>query len=389
MNMVGMGVTIVLILAVGGVGVWYWLRIKETASHEKVEDKTPPRIPQEPIFGEDLINSGDIKVDEIKTSPPVEEPQPESQSPLQAEETVEEVREILPEEPEEEEEPVETSPMLEEIDDSGLPKYDPFVTELVRITFKKPVTGSQLAPFVKTAMENAPRGLLRILALEANSNRWFVPDAIGMFSAIAFYIQLASGKASFDQVSLSNLYQLVFLRMEMNLDGTSEMKEMQLLNNHTDQLNALIKDFGVQITLLLRPLEPVSIDDFEKETMLLGLKRRSMTHYEKLGELVLDKNGKRQGNRKGTIELRWLDDRNIAISLNVPLIAPESDPLRLLMTAANVFAAVFDAKIVDPKGCEISGATVSLLKQELDRFYKQMRENNIEPGSVRAHQLLD
>ena len=361
----------------GGVGVWYWLRIKETASHEKVEDKTPPRIPQEPIFGEDLINSGDIKVDEIKTSPPVEEPQPESQSPLQAEE------------PEEEEEPVETSPMLEEIDDSGLPKYDPFVTELVRITFKKPVTGSQLAPFVKTAMENAPRGLLRILALEANSNRWFVPDAIGMFSAIAFYIQLASGKASFDQVSLSNLYQLVFLRMEMNLDGTSEMKEMQLLNNHTDQLNALIKDFGVQITLLLRPLEPVSIDDFEKETMLLGVKSRSMTHCEKLGELVLDKNGKRQGNRKGTIELRWLDDRNIAISLNVPLIAPESDPLRLLMTAANAFAAVFDAKIVDPKGCEISGATVSLLKQELDRFYKQMRENNIEPGSVRAHQLLD
>lgn len=387
--MVGMGVTMVLILAVGGIGVWYWLRIRETGSHEKVEEKTPPRIPQEPIFGEDLINSGDIKVDELKTSPPVEEPQPEPHQPLEEEETPEEGREVASKEIEEEEEPVETSPVLEEIDDSGLPKYDPFVTELVRITFKKPVTGSQLAPFVKTAMENAPRGLLRILALEANSNRWFVPDAIGMFSAIAFYIQLASGKASFDQVSLSNLYQLVFLRMEMNLDGTSEMKEMQLLNNHTDQLNALIKNFGVQITLLLRPLEPVSIDDFEKETMLLGLKRRSMTHYEKLGDLVLDKNGKRQGNRKGTIELRWLDDRNIAVSLNVPLIAPESDPLRLLMTAANAFAAVFDAKIVDPKGLEISGATVSLLKQELDRFYKQMRENNIEPGSVRAHQLLD
>ena len=387
MNMVGMGVTIVLILAVGGVGVWYWLRIRETGSHEKVEEKTPPRIPQEPIFGDDLINSGDIKVDEIKASPPVEEPQPEPQQPTEKEEVTEEDEETLPKEAEEE--PEETSPVLEEIDDSGLPKYDPFVTELVRITFKKPVTGSQLAPFVKTAMENAPRGLLRILALEANSNRWFVPDAIGMFSAIAFYIQLASGKASFDQVSLSNLYQLVFLRMEMNLDGTSEMKEMQFLNNHTDQLNALIKNFGVQITLLLRPLEPVSIYDFEKETMLLGLKRRSMTHYEKLGELVLDKNGKRQGNRKGTIELRWLDNRNIAISLNVPLIAPESDPLRLLMTAANAFAAVFDAKIVDPKGCEISVATVSLLKQELDRFYKQMRENNIEPGSVRAHQLLD
>lgn len=387
MNMVGMGVTIVLILAVGGVGVWYWLRIRETGSHEKVEEKTPPRIPQEPIFGDDLINSGDIKVDEIKASPPVEEPQPEPQQPTEKEEVTEEDEETLPKEAEEE--PEETSPVLEEIDDSGLPKYDPFVTELVRITFKKPVTGSQLAPFVKTAMENAPRGLLRILALEANSNRWFVPDAIGMFSAIAFYIQLASGKASFDQVSLSNLYQLVFLRMEMNLDGTSEMKEMQFLNNHTDQLNALIKNFGVQITLLLRPLEPVSIYDFEKETMLLGLKRRSMTYYEKLGELVLDKNGKRQGNRKGTIELRWLDNRNIAISLNVPLIAPESDPLRLLMTAANAFAAVFDAKIVDPKGCEISGATVSLLKQELDRFYKQMRENNIEPGSVRAHQLLD
>ena len=144
-----MGVTIVLILAVGGVGVWYWLRIRETGSHEKVEEKTPPRIPQEPIFGDDLINSGDIKVDEIKASPPVEEPQPEPQQPTEKEEVTEEDEETLPKEAEEE--PEETSPVLEEIDDSGLPKYDPFVTELVRITFKKPVTGSQLAPFVKTA----------------------------------------------------------------------------------------------------------------------------------------------------------------------------------------------------------------------------------------------
>ena len=84
----------------------------------------------------------DIKVDEIKkTSPPAEEPQSESQSP---EETIEEVQEVLLKETEEEEGAIETSPVLEEIDDSGLPKYDPFVTELVRITFKKPVTGSQL-----------------------------------------------------------------------------------------------------------------------------------------------------------------------------------------------------------------------------------------------------
>ena len=113
-----------------------------------------------------------------------------------------------------------------------------------------------------------------------------------------------------------------------------------------------------------------------------------MTHYESWVSWFWIKTANVRANSKATlIELRWLDDRNIAISLNVPLIAPESDPLRLLMTAANAFAAVFDAKIVDPKGCEISGATVSLLKQELDRFYKQMRENNIEPGSVRAHQL--
>lgn len=79
--MVGMGVTIVLILAVGGVGVWYWLRIKETSSHEKVEVKHLRGFLRS-RFSARLVNSGDIKVDEFKkTSPPAEEPQSESQSP--------------------------------------------------------------------------------------------------------------------------------------------------------------------------------------------------------------------------------------------------------------------------------------------------------------------
>lgn len=393
--MVGMGVAVVVILIFGGVGVWYWFKIKETGRHDKLEDRTAPGIKQEPILGEEIPGQTDSEEEfKPKPEPPIEpEPEPEPAAVPAAEEAAsvpeQEAQPSSEEEEEYPEESTEKTPDFGEVDDSGLPRYDPFVTEFVRINFKKPVTGVQLAPFVKGAMDIKPRGLVRILALESTSNRWFEPDAIGMFSAVAFYIKLASGRASFDKVSLSSLYQLVLLRLELSFESTSEMKDIGQMITRAEQLKTLIKNFGVQVTLLLRPLEPVSVEEFEKEAMLLGLKRRSAKHYEKVGELVLDKNGKRLGNRKGTIELRWLDDRNIAVSLNVPLIAPENEPLRLLMSSANAFAAVFDAKIVEPSGREISGATVALLSKELDRFYKQMRENDIEPGSVRSHLLLD
>lgn len=55
-------------------------------------------------FRRGFVNSGDIKVDEIKkTSPPAEEPQSESQSP---EETIEEGSGVLLKETEEEEDPL-------------------------------------------------------------------------------------------------------------------------------------------------------------------------------------------------------------------------------------------------------------------------------------------
>lgn len=393
MNMVGMGVAVVVILIIGGVGVWYWLKIKETGRDNAHEDRTPPGIKQEPILGEDIPGPSDAEAEfKPKPKPPVAvEPEPPASShELEVSgESADSEGELEREGEENLEESQDKTPDFGEVDDSGLPKYDPFVTEFVRINFKKPVTGVQLAPFVKGAMDIKPRGLVRILALESTSNRWFEPDAIGMFSAVAFYIKLASGQASFDKVSLSSLYQLVLLRLELSFESSSEMKDIGQMITRAEQLKTLIKNFGVQVTLLLRPLEPVPVEEFEKEAMLLGLKKRSSKHYEKIGELVLDKNGKRLGNRKGTIELRWLDERNIAISLNVPLISPENDPLRLLMSSANAFAAVFDAKIVEPSGREISGATVALLGRELDRFYKQMRENDIEPGSVRSHLLLD
>ncbi len=389
---VGMVVTIVIIIAAAIGGVWYWTKIKEDKSSEPPKDNRHAEI-QEPILRNDDALPKPISHIKIPSEEPKEEDAPAAEPPLEtAEEEKKEESEVsaLPAEQSEPSDNYLEQPQPEELSESGLFKHDPFLMELVRINFRKPVTGSQLTPFVRSALDEiAPHGLLRVLALESNSQRWFKPDAIGMFEAVAFYVQLASSHASFNDVSLNQLNGQIFQRMEMHLDGSCEIQDVQELVNRTQYLNALIKQFGVQITLLLRPIEKVSIDTFEREATLLGFKRRSSKHYEKIGELVTDKEGRRLGNRKGTIEIRWIDDSNITISLNVPLIAPEKDPLRLFMTAVNAFAAVFDAEIVGSNGKVIDGATISLLKQELDRFYKEMRAKDVEPGSLRAHRLLD
>ena len=380
----GLVIAFVIIIVGASGGFWYWNKIRERKSEEPSR-KTDRPLVQEPILVPDKPKIS--QTPDIVVRPEEDQPEEPIKENVELPESTSEESEPqdLPEEPLSYPVTAET----EETEGTKLPPYDPFLKELVEVRLRKPATGSQIEPFVKLAYEIAPNGLLRVLALESNSKRWFKPDVLGMFESVAFCFQLSSSRATFTEVSLSSLISQVFQRMEMNLDGSAEMKEMSELVHKTNRLNEMVKQFGVQITLLLRPLDRVSIDKFEREAEELGFKRRNAKHYERIGELVLDKKGKRIGNRKGTIELRWLDDKNITISLNVPLIAPEEQPLRLLLQSANAFAAVFEAKIVGSNGREIGSPTISLLSQELDRFYKEMRSKDLEPGSERAHLLLD
>lgn len=289
--------------------------------------------------------------------------------------------------PEEKFLPIEATTVSSGTDQAGLPLHDPLLQELIKITFAKPVVGNQLVEYVRQAKVLVPEGHLKVLAYEINSKSWLEPDPIGLYSEVAFYVQLASTKGAMNEVSLSELYQL-FNRMEMSFSADMTAEDVNVVSERSKKLADMVVGFGLQITLWLLPHETVTIDRFEQVSSDLGFRRRSSHTYEKIGDFLSGPNGEAI-YQKGIFQINWLNDKKIALSLNVPLIAPEENPLRLFMMAANAFGAVFDAEIVDASGTEINGGTIALVEKELKVFYRQMREAQIEPGSLRAHCLLD
>lgn len=297
--------------------------------------------------------------------------------------------ELIPESEDEKDQflPVEATTVSYGKDPAGLPLHDPLLQELIKIRFTNPVVGNQLVEYIGSVRALVPEGHLKVLGYEVNGRSWVEPDPIGLYSEVAFYVQLASTKGAMNEVSLSELFQL-FNRMEMVFSGDKSSDDVNEVIERSNKLADMVAHFGVQITLWLIPEGQVSIDKFEQVASDLGFTRRKSNLYEKIGECLKGPNGE-SIYQKGVFQINWFDPKRMALSLNVPLIAPEEKPLRLFMMAANAFAAVFGARIVDGNGDEINGETISIAENELKVFYRQMREAQIEPGSLRAHCLLD
>lgn len=141
---VGMVVTIVIIIAAAIGGVWYWTKIKEDKSSEPPKDNRHAEI-QEPILRNDDALPKPISHIKIPSEEPKEEDAPSAEPPLEAAEEEKKEETEVSELPAEQSEPSDNyleQPQPEELSESGLFKHDPFLMELVRINFRKPVTAA-------------------------------------------------------------------------------------------------------------------------------------------------------------------------------------------------------------------------------------------------------
>ena len=395
-----MTILVVVIVGCAAGCFWYWTKLRAHSDKTAKSSSANEGGKQEPLLNpESTISDKPLVVDRNELSELGARKQSSNEEQAGTDKKLEEEESQAQEKPVEENkptyipplnepEPFEQVPEVEETDEEGLPKLDPFLCETIRINFRNPIAGSELMQKIRSLHDIEPASLIQTLGYESGQKKWYPIDAIGVFSSVVLLVQLASRKGSFSEVSISQLIQLT-QRLEMALDGTSDIKDSQELTQKAQKLAGLIRQFGVQITLLLKPQAPIDIDKYGKVCSDLGFRRKNSRQYEKLGEAVIDEDGKHLGNRKGAIETKWFNESNIAISLNVPLIAPENEPLKLFMTACNAFAAAFDAQIFDGSGRSISASTLNMVKQELDAFYKKMSEGEVEPGSLRAHKLLD
>lgn len=431
----GMSITAILIIGCAGAGVWYWLKIKEAPKKSNPEIKPLGGMQKEPKLRSQMENQTVSPAHGI----PAPNPSPDTSKKDEKEDKRQEVQselvaEVKPE-PKPAEKPAaakasniysfdETQKALkeaeqkqqiqaasvsgnsgsvldfqqnslpfdevlrfDEIEKLGFPSHNPMLEVSFKIQFKNPVTGSDLLNELLPLKNLQPKGNYWVYGYDRANKNWYLPEAIGLYSSIIIFVQLASARGVVSDVAISSVLQIK-QRLEMMFDGTSDEVEQSLISNKSRNLTHLLQQFGAQISVSLRCRREVSSDEFEKVASELGLKRINSKLYEKVGELVQTADGKRSHNRKGAIAVAWVSPNFVVISLFVALMTPEAEPLRSLMVAANAFAAPFEAEIVDNQGYPINGQILATVKKEIDNFYQQMRESGLEPGSTTAHKLL-
>ncbi len=437
----GMSLTAILLIGCAGGGIWYWLKIKEAPKKIK-QDITPlAGNKKEPILRSEIGKQNQPAGPGVSLPPgppseaaeqnkkPIEKALPEeSAAPSQSTPAVQTSRrenrpnaEKVPEvysfentekalkeaEQKKLQEqaatinetvssaldfqqnslPFDEVLRFEDIEKTGCPSYNPMLEVSFKIQFKNPITGSALLNELLPLKNLQPKGNYWVYGYDSFTKSWYVPEAIGLYSAIIIFVQLASARGVVSEVSISSVLQIK-QRLEMMFDGSSDEVEQSLISYKSRNLTHLLKQFGAQISITLRSAREITLDEFEKVASDLGMKRINSKLYEKVGELVQTADGKRSHNRRGAIAAAWVSPNYVVVSLFVALMTPETQPLRSLMVAVNAFAAPLEAEIVDSQGYPINGQTLATVKKEIDNFYQQMRENGLEPGSPSAHKLL-
>jgi hypothetical protein len=265
---------------------------------------------------------------------------------------------------------------------------DPIVDDVFRVTFKTPIAGMHLMKALEPLEHFSEAANVCVYAFEDNQKGWFKPDSIGIFSSLVIYLQTVTSRGSLDDITINRFFQILD-RLEVNNECTAEGPDVQDVIAKTRHLARVAQEFGANITLLIRSYSTVTPEHFERVAGELGFKRKNAREYEKVGELVLDRSGKRLGNRKGILTVTYIDEKDVLLSLAAGLTQPDREPLREFICAANAFAAHWDAAIVTGNGAEINNSILCTVRRELQGFYERMRMGGIEPGSVTAHRLLD
>jgi len=217
---------------------------------------------------------------------------------------------------------------------------------------------------------------VHVVAWDARSEQWVLPDRFGFYGELLAAIQLANRRQVLGDIEASKFIAAV-QQAAVALDADFDPPEVPRLRQRATQLHETIARFDVQIGLTLEPAEglwnPVQV---QKAALAVGLEadghqrwRRRATGGEQLFSLSLSAQHKLQ------------------LELDVPLAPPAEQPLQAMFAAASELAALLNARVVDDHGKPIAPGSIDAIDRPLQALYEQMRSADIEPGSARARRL--
>jgi hypothetical protein len=218
---------------------------------------------------------------------------------------------------------------------------------------------------------------VQVVAFDARSEQWVLPDRFGFYGELLAAIQLATRARRLGDIEASQFIAAA-QQAALALDADFDPPDMTLLRRRAEQLEALVAQFDVQIGLTVQPAEGI-VDPAQAEKAVLA------TRFEPAeGRRWL----RRGEDGEPMFTARLTDEHRLMLELDVPLVAAACRPLPAMFAAAAELAVLLNARVVDDHGRPIAPGSIEAIEPALQALVEKMRAADIEPGSPRARRLF-
>ena len=216
-----------------------------------------------------------------------------------------------------------------------------------------------------------------VVAWDARSEQWVVPDRFGFYSELLASIQLANRGRRLGDIEASQFIAAV-QQVALSIDADFDPPEVPLLRRRAAELEAKIAQFDVQIGLTLQPAEGLfNPTAAARAALAVGLEPDGDRCWLRRGE-----------DGSALFRLQLTEQHLLALELDVPTAPPAAQPLQSMFATASELAALLNARVVDDHGRPISPGSIEAIEPALQALYERMRAADLEAGSERARRLF-
>jgi len=213
---------------------------------------------------------------------------------------------------------------------------------------------------------------------DAKSQQWTAPDRFGFYTELLLAAQMAHRNGVLGEIDATR-FVAAAQQIALEIDADFDVPDVARLVAQAAELDAMCGKFDVQVSLTVQSAQgPWPTDVVQAAASDAGFVATGQGRWES-----------RDGNNAPLVTLvaASLPAERLAVSIDVPLVRPEAQPLAKQFAAADQLAVRLNGSIVDDNGRPVQREAHFSIAAQLAGLYEQMNAAGIEAGSVRARRL--
>lgn len=212
---------------------------------------------------------------------------------------------------------------------------------------------------------------------DARTQQWTAPDRFGFYSELLLAVQLAHRNGALGEIDAGR-FVAAAQQIALAVDADFDAPDVPRLVAQAAELDQLCARFDVQVTLTLEgSAAPWTADVVQGAAGPLGFVPVAAGRWELREQGVLALN----------LAAAEIPGNRVAVSIDVPLVPPETSPLARQFAVADDLAARLQARVVDDNGRPVQREAHFAIAAQLAGLYEEMQTAGVAAGSERARRL--